>query len=283
MILVSLEFFAICIILRILIDYTIFNNTTFETILDNLIATSIVMVFIHFVINFIKLPEMLQIQESKVMPKNIRAELQKAARNTDEWTYVGNTANYVRNKIYPILAEQATNNDKNIKIKIIILDPNNQKLCEDYAKYRKNNRSNKVSNIDWNYQYVQAQLIATLIKTIHLHKKGGLVTCELAFSNHFSQFRYDFSHDDLIITFENPQEPALHYSRGSVFFDKYQRECTLKWQQSIEQEIENFEIDETITEASIKSFMETYFKDINNVDIQNLIYEAVTKNKSLYG
>src|SRR5438445_428833 len=53
----------------------------------------------------------------EILPRDISSELEKVARDADEWEYVGHTGRYVRARIFPILLESAIKNNKLISIR----------------------------------------------------------------------------------------------------------------------------------------------------------------------
>ena len=168
----------------------------------------------------------------EVPPVDISKTLEAAASESDVWEYNGHTGRYVRNQIFQRLRQRSRQHNMNVSVRMMILDPRNIVLCNKYARYRTQRRSNVTFGDDWTPQTVQQQLIATVAKTACLHAENNQVQCEIRFRTVLSQFRFDKSNYQILVTQEDPQEPAFSYPKGSRFFDYYERENHLIWDQS---------------------------------------------------
>ena len=237
--------FCLLVVVRFLGFPTLDNDgntdwwSLFVEVLDGLIST-IVVGFVVAVTLWWTRPPLDRIPPGfEVPPVDISKILQAAAIDSDEWVYIGHTGRYVRNRIFPILRQCSQQHNMDVRVRMMILDPRDIVLCEEYAKYRKRCRSNETFRDNWTPEKVRKQLIATVAKTACLHAENNHVQCEIRFRNALSQFRFDKSNDQIMVTQEDPQEPAFSYPRGSRFFDYYQRENQLIWNQS-----PNFDISE---------------------------------------
>jgi hypothetical protein len=200
-----------------------------SSILDGLIATIVVSFVIAVTLWWTKPPSDRIPPGFEVPPTDISKELEEAAANTDEWAFLGHTGRDVRNRIFPILRRQSKAHKRQVNVRITILDPRNDKLCKDYAEYRNSVRSSELFHTEWTKEDVQKELIVTIAKTVRLNAEQNNVHCELKYKNFVSQFRFDISDGQIMVTQEDPQEPGFAYPRGSLFFKYYKRESQLIW------------------------------------------------------
>lgn len=197
--------------------------------LDGLISTIVISFVVAVTLWWTKPPTDRIPPGFEVLPTSISKQLEHEATLTDQWEYLGHTGRYVRNRIFPILEKHAQKQNQRIHIRMVILDPRNDELCDQYAKYRNRSRSSEIFQDHWSKQKVKEELIATVARCIILDQEENQVRCEIRFRSFLSQFRLDVSRDQIMVTQEDPQEPAFSYPRGSRFFDYYKRENQLIW------------------------------------------------------
>ncbi|AZV77134.1 hypothetical protein EBB79_03990 [Parasedimentitalea marina] len=230
--------FAVLIGIRILVFPTLDLNNEIDwpamgtSSLDALIATIVVSFVVAVTLWWTKPPLDRIPPGFEIPPTSISNTLEAEATLTNEWEYLGHTGRYVRNRIFPIVQKHSHQNNRRVNVRMMVLDPRNDALCGQYAKYRNRSRSSEMFKEDWTMQKVQEELIATVARTVLLNAVENHVHCELRFRNFLSQFRFDVSSDQVMVTQEDPQEPAFSYPRGSRFFEYYKRENQLIWDQS---------------------------------------------------
>lgn len=206
--------------------------------LDGLISTIVVSFVVAVTLWWTKPPLDRIPPGFEVPPNSISITLEGSATLTSEWEYLGHTGRYVRNRIFPILRKQSQQNNRQVRVRMMILDPRNSDLCKKYAEYRNRSRSSDMFQDEWTTKKVQEELIATVLRTAELNVENNQVKCELRFRTFLSQFRFDVSDEHIMVTQEDPQEPAFSYPIGSRFFDYYKRENQLVWDQTPEFDLE---------------------------------------------
>lgn len=230
--------FVLLVVVRIFIFPTLNSNNDVDwgamavSSLDGLISTIVVSFVVAVTLWWTKPPLDRIPPGFEIPPTSISNRLEAEAAVTNEWEYLGHTGRYVRNRIFPIIEQYSLQNNISANVRIMILDPRNDELCDMYAQYRNRSRSSQLFKEDWNKQKVKEELIATVAKTVILNCKNNNVRCEIRFRNFLSQFRFDVSMDQIMVTQEDPQEPAFSYPRGSRFFHYYKRENQLIWDQA---------------------------------------------------
>jgi hypothetical protein len=173
----------------------------------------------------------------ELFPDLISLNLQAAAKTADEWEYFGHTGRYVRSRILPILGARAKAQSITITVRFIIINPANAALCGAYADYRSRSRSSTITPRSWDTETVQADLIATIVCLLQAKAKYPQLKILLGLSPNFGLWRFDKSNDVVIVTQEDPQQPAYRYVRGSRFFGYHRQECEEGWLQAIQHEI----------------------------------------------
>lgn len=125
--------------------------------------------------------------------------------------------------------------------------------------------------------------MATVQRTVELNSENNQIRCEIRFRNFLSQFRYDVSNDQIMVTQEDPQEPAFSYPIGSRFFDYYKRENQLIWDQTPEFDIDTISPqagdDDNATTERLAKFMS---KIDGGMSIVTSAVAALAKDKSPY-
>ena len=219
----------------------------------------------------------------EVPPTSISNTLEAEAVASREWEYLGHTGRYVRTRIFPLLRKHSQQNNRQVRVRITILDPRNLELCQRYADYRKRSRSSEVFKDEWTAEKVRDEVMATVAAAAGLNAEVNHVQCEIRFRTSLSQFRFDVSDNQVMVTLEDPQEPAFSYPRGSRFFDYYKRENQLVWEQCEPLEIGNLSSYTTDVAASLKArLVEFLGGDANITDIVGRSLAILDKDKSPY-
>ncbi|WP_298198188.1 hypothetical protein [Novosphingobium sp.] len=166
----------------------------------------------------------------ELFPDRIASQLERAAQEADEWDYVGHTARYVRARILPILGARTSRVGKRIALNLVIIDPTNPKACQEYAAYRNTSRSASIVPDPWTAKRVQTELLATMICLIRAKARFPDLGITLGFAPSFGLWRFDRSNRMVMMTQEDPQQPAYYYEEGTRFFAYHSRECALALQ-----------------------------------------------------
>ena len=210
-------------------DWPAFIRAALDTLLSTIIVTFVISVSLWW----LKPPAERLPTAFEVFPRAISKKLKEVARDSEKWDYMGHTGRYVRNSIFPILIESSTSQGKHISIRMAILDPRDKNLCEIYANYRNSSRTGNRSENDWTVVDVQSELVVTTFKSLKIDQAAdNRVKCEVRYRPFLSQFRFDGSTEQVMVTQEDQQEPAFQFFKGSRFFDHYQQEIEMIWGQS---------------------------------------------------
>lgn len=166
----------------------------------------------------------------ELFPDLISNRLERAALVADEWDYVGHTARYVRSRILPILGTRSKRGGRPVKVRFVIIDLLNVALCREYAAYRGKSRSSPFSPRVWDTVGIQTELLTTIVCLIQAKARFPDLEIRLGLAPSFSLWRFDRSNDMVVVTQEDPQQPAYRYEKDSRFFNYHLQECELAWQ-----------------------------------------------------
>lgn len=169
---------------------------------------------------------------AELAPDGIGRALQINAVTTESWEYVGHTGRYFRSQILPQLGEQAKALGRTIPARVVIIDPTSRSTGTAYCAYRKASRSTPYNDADWSLATLQSELVGTILAILVARAQSPNVIVSLGVVSNISVFRYDRSDRAIVVTQEDPQQPAFIYPRGSRFYDYYRKECDLAWAQA---------------------------------------------------
>lgn len=199
-------------------------------IIDSLFGALLASVATTFLVAWLTAPEKTNVMEV-VEPRRIRDVLQYAIRGTDEWWYRGHIGQYFTSVLLPMIARDARAENTRKKIYLIILDPTNKQLCGEFAAYRNMIRSARKS-LPWTADSARNLLYATVVSAYAWRTEEPLLELNIAFTDQISQFRIEIASNLVLITQEDPQEPALRFDRGTSLYNSYGRDVNLTYDRS---------------------------------------------------
>lgn len=164
-------------------------------------------------------------------PKEIGPLLKKATSDSRSWIYNGACGRYTRATTLPMMAMSARQEGIGRDIRVILLDPSNNLLCEEYATYRRSLKSAKNGGL-WTKNKVKEEIIATVISALRYKHEEPLLRIEINLVNHFSAFRFDISDQYVIVTKEDSEAAGLKADKSTYFYDSYVDDSRLSERQS---------------------------------------------------
>lgn len=274
----SKSFFTITILIMILIvairfyiiphydeNLVITMNKLVTSILDNLFTSFVTTIFIGAFIYWLT-PKIMEKSIMKVIePKEISPLLQSSAKTSRSWIFKGAAGRYTRAVTLPLMAEAARHEGLGRDIKIFLINPNNEHICNEYSIYRKSLKSGKKDK--WDLEKVITDVIATIVYTMIIKHKEPLLRIEIYLLDNFSTFRYDISDEYAVITKEDKQVSALKADAGTYYYSSYIDELRLNERQGKKVNINNNvekirDIDNNIDIHHLKKFI----KKLNIID-----------------
>ena len=150
---------------------------------------------------------------TQVLPKDIGPALDALASNAAHYKLNVRTGRHFRADVLPVLSQKARKQRMPMRIEVILLDFRNSSMCRRYAEYRK-----------YETDYVQYEILATIIKLIEASNANPFLEIELYLSSRLSTFRLDGSNDEVIITREDAADYAARYSRSNPNYAAFMNE-----------------------------------------------------------
>lgn len=199
------------------------------SVIDNLFIASVTYGILSFV-TFWLIDEYTINKSEVIQPREIRKLMKSAINETDEWWYSGHIGRHFRAVTLPQLAQEARQENLTKHIKLIILNPSDVNLCESYAVFRNGVRSATKDN-KWDAQRVSHELMATIVTSYAWAHQEPLIDLTVILINQISVFRIDLSSRVVLITKEDPLDPALKYDANTLFYNSYKQELVTRGSQ----------------------------------------------------
>ncbi|MGH3933840.1 MAG: hypothetical protein ACRDS1_02465 [Pseudonocardiaceae bacterium] len=167
----------------------------------------------------------------------IAEALATARRDTDFWTFKGGTGTFTRAVTLPECIARARENGRALTVRLEILDPTDDDLCEHYAVFqRSTSQTLDGTGEAWTIERTKKESFATVLAACWYRQRYQPLTVEVGLSSTISTFRWDLSSRSLVmtqfITQRGAQEPALLIERGSTYYDRYSTELRTSFEQS---------------------------------------------------
>ncbi|ABQ07374.1 hypothetical protein [Flavobacterium johnsoniae] len=191
-----------------------------ENILDNLTTSLFVSVFIGLFLFYIEVPSSEKKHEI-IAPNRLNEIFSKNQLNTDFWYFSGGAGRYTRAETIPKISKNSKVQNEHKTIKILLIDPMDDKLCKSYANFRNSLNSSKN---EWNLNYVRNEIIATICNAV-IHKSlNQMLEVDIFLKKTFSTLRIDLSKNNCVVTKEDKKEFALLIPNDTFLYKTYKEE-----------------------------------------------------------
>jgi len=243
--------------------------------LDGLVISLIITVSIGSFVFWLT-PEIVKKSVMEVIePKEIGLLLKKAAIDSRTWVYKGACGRYTKSTTLPGLAKAARQEGLGRDIRITLLNPAKDDLCDVYATYRKSLKSAGKDDL-WTKNRVKEEVIATVVSALRFKHDEPLLRINIFLANHFSTFRLDISDHYVIVTKEDKEAAGLRADVGTYFYNSYIDDVRLCERQSIEVEyIGEIPNGQHLTRESLKSIISKTAilseEQFDELDVENII------------
>lgn len=149
----------------------------------------------------------------------IQNAFNEAMAKTDGWRYKGGTGSFLRPWTLPELANRARPRKINLPVKIDIIDPRDESVCQEYSQYRMKldgHRSIEPSE-QWTLERVRLECCACVLAAVW-YSQNEFLEIDLALSRSMSVLRYDIASKCAILTNEDKNFPALLAKKDSLLY-----------------------------------------------------------------
>ncbi|MVU79605.1 hypothetical protein GPX89_20445 [Nocardia sp. ET3-3] len=156
-----------------------------------------------------------------------------ARRETDSWIYKGGTGTYLREVTLPYFLGRVRAEQQLLSLRVEILDPSDERLCEVEAQHRNSLRPDGDANgRPWTTDRIRKQCFASVLACSWYRTQSELLTIELALSPVVSTYRWDMSDSVVIVNQRGSNTPALLFERGRTQYSDLTRELALSFKQA---------------------------------------------------
>jgi hypothetical protein len=155
----------------------------------------------------------------------VRAE---ARRHTDRWVFKGGTGAALRAETLPEFAKMAREEQRTLDLKLEVIDPSNELLCEEYAQVLAS--QNPADSTPWTADRVRQEVYATLLAAFRENRQVKYLKVEVRLSQLVSTLRWELS--DATVIMAEPSGPAMVFKKDSPYYATCKRELTVSFDQA---------------------------------------------------
>jgi hypothetical protein len=165
---------------------------------------------------------------------DVREALADARAHTDRWHFKGGTGTYLRAVTLPECIENARRRKGRLQVRLEILDPTDEAVCQRYADFRTALSSDRPDGTGerWTVDRARKESFATVLAACWYRQRNGLLDLELRLSPVMSTFRYDLSSGCIVLTQEDPSAPALRIDEGTFYYERWRTELMASLEQA---------------------------------------------------
>jgi hypothetical protein len=157
----------------------------------------------------------------------------EARRHTEVWTFKGGTGTYLRAVTLKECIENARREGRPLRMQIEIIDPTDEALCLAYARFRSSMTPGPDGTGEtWTFERTRKESFATVLAACWYRQRFNFLTIEVGLSQVMSTFRWDLSSHSVIMTQDDPSDPALMFAKGSPYYRAYSRELVASFRQA---------------------------------------------------
>jgi hypothetical protein len=146
--------------------------------------------------------------------------LEEARKTTDRWIYKGGTGTFIRAVTLPECVGFARRDRRALLVRLEILDPTNEDVCDTYARFRRSALDQPDSGGElWTLERTRKESFATILAACWHRQRFQLLDIDIGLSSAMTTFRWDLSSSCVVITREDPRAPAILVDRAKFYYD----------------------------------------------------------------
>ena len=185
--------------------------------LSNGFASALMGILCAYVFFIIFTPEEYGAETEITSPSVTYARHQRELGRTNQWLHSGHTARWVTQKGMPILGQHASGSGRHIDVKLLVIDPANEVLCEEYAAHRRRLAANHFGGT-WTTEHVQLEITCSIVRACRIACNHPRLNVDIRLSNDFDPRRSDITTDVLFMTIDDPKSIAVQISKDEVYY-----------------------------------------------------------------
>lgn len=160
---------------------------------------------------------------------------EKARRDTSRWVFKGGTGTYLRAVTLPECVREAQRQRRSLSMKIDIVNPADDRVCEAYARFRRTfgYRNEADPFTEWTTERTRKEAYATVVAAAWHRQRLDTLEIDIHLSSVAPTLRFDLSDTCLIITQDDPRRVSLYVERGRPLYDYYVTELHQSREQAV--------------------------------------------------
>ena len=157
-----------------------------------------------------------------VQSYKIGGELMGMLETATAWSFRGGSGRWQREAVHPHLSRER---DRDISYRMLILDPTESRLCDEYATYRNKHRQKQKHNTA---SSVRNDLLACIVACAW-YQQNTRIRPEIYLSQIYSPLRQDMSNERAAITVADQSKEGLFVPTSSWYYtslmDEFEQHC----------------------------------------------------------
>jgi hypothetical protein len=203
-----------------------FSTKLLESLMISLTVTVGIALFVFWL-----LPDFDEIAKVNVIgAEEIAKYLERAMDETDIWWYMGSTGSYLRSDALRGLTAAARKGGGGCHVIVLLIDPTNEGLCEEFARYRNSLKHTRPD--PWTKKVIQLDVLATILSAFETKDQQPQIQVDIRLRQTFSTLRYDVSSKYVVITKEESDAPAMRCDAPGQYYRAYREEVTFAFNQA---------------------------------------------------
>ncbi|MGH3566331.1 MAG: hypothetical protein ACRDRH_09915 [Pseudonocardia sp.] len=177
----------------------------------------------------------------------------EARRSTDRWIFKGGTGTYLRAVTLRGCVEIARQEARPLRMQLEIIDPTDEALCEEYARFRSSLTPGPDRTGErWTRERVRKESYATVLAACWYRQRFTFLSIEVGLYKVMSTFRWDLSSSCVIMTQEDPSGPTMIFEKDRPYYRAYSRELVASFKQARQVHVDRSDGQQLDDEPSIE-------------------------------
>lgn len=157
----------------------------------------------------------------------------EAHRHAEQWIFKGGTGTYLRAVTLKECVEHARREQRPLRMQLEILDPTDDVLCGEYARFRSSMTPGPDGTGEtWTPERTCKESYATILAACWYSQHFTFLKIEVGLSTVMTTFRWDLSSHSVIMTQDDQSGPALMFAKGQSYYRAYNRELVASFKQA---------------------------------------------------
>jgi hypothetical protein len=156
----------------------------------------------------------------------------QARKDAQSWAFRGGTGTFTRAVTLPECVGNARRQRRRLAFHLEILDPTDAEVCERYARFRRSLDLARDQTAPWTGERTRLESYATVLAAGWYRQRYSLLEIEVALSDRVTTVRFDLAPACLVVTQEDPHNPALIFRNNSFFYHCYGTELRMSFEQA---------------------------------------------------